>query len=150
MVSPVLARDPVAGPEDERAVLVLLERLLESEHDRAPKLVGSRGEEIELPETVVLVLRQVVRSLAQDQAVTVVPVHKQLTTQQAADLLNVSRPYLVQLLEAEEIPSTKTGTHRRIRLDDLLVYRQHRDEERQAALTRLTQMGQATGHYLDS
>ena len=134
----------------DRDVLVALDRLLAAGPAGAPRLLGPNGEQTELPEAVVHVLRQVVQAMARDHAVAVVPVHKQLTTQQAADLLNVSRPYLVQLLDAGELPSTKTGTHRRIRLDDLMVYKRRRDAERRAALTRLTQMGQATGHYLDS
>lgn len=85
--------------------------------------------------------------MARNQAVTVVPIDKQLTTQQAADMLYVSRPYLNQLLEEGEIPHTKTGTHQRIRLNDVLAYRERRDQERMAALDYLSALGQATGKY---
>jgi excisionase family DNA binding protein len=128
---------------------VALDRLLESEGDGTPKLIGSDGEKIELPETVVRALRQVVHAMARDRAVTVVPVDKQLTTQQAADVLNVSRPYLIQLLDEGELPYTKTGTHRRIRLDDVMAYRERRDQERMAALDYLSALGQATGKYFE-
>jgi excisionase family DNA binding protein len=140
---------PVAAPEHERDALVALDRLLETEGDDTPKLIGSDGEKIELPETVVRALRQVVHAMARDRAVTVVPVDKQLTTQQAADVLNVSRPYLIQLLDEGELPHTKTGTHRRIRLDDVMAYRERRDRERMAALDYLSALGQATGKYFE-
>jgi len=143
----MVERDPVAAPKREHDALVALDRLLETQRDGTAKLVGAGGKETELPETVVHVLRQVVHAMARDQAVTVVPVDKQLTTQQAADMLNVSRPYLIQLLDEGELPYTKTGTHRRIRLDDVLAYRKQRDAKRREALRLLTEEGQATGNY---
>ncbi len=85
--------------------------------------------------------------LAQGQGVTLVPEDKELTTQQAADLLNVSRPYLVKLLEQRQIPYTKTGTHRRLRVADLVAYKARRDEERGEALAELTQLSEELGHY---
>ena len=150
MALPVLERGLAAASEHERNALMSLDRLLESGRDGVPKLIGPGGEEIVLPDAVVSVLHQVVHAMARDQAVTVVPIDKELTTQQAADLLNVSRPYLVQLLNAGEIPYTKTGTHRRIRFDDLIEYKQRRDAKRKAGLDRLTQMGQDTGNYFKS
>lgn len=147
MALPVLERGPVAALEHERGMLAMLERALVAAAGHAPRLVGPNGEETELPESVFHVLRQVVDAMARDQAVTVVPVHKQLTTQRAADILNVSRPYLVRLLNAGEIPFTKTGTHRRIRFDDLMAYKRRRDAERKEHLNRLTEMGQELGAY---
>lgn len=147
MALPTLQRDPVLAPKHEHDALVALDHMLETAGDGTPKLLGANGAEIGLPETVVQILHRVVHAMARDQAVTVVPVDKQLTTQQAADALNVSRPYMIQLLEQGELPHTKTGTHRRVRRDDVLAYRERRDQERMAALDYLSALGQATGKY---
>jgi excisionase family DNA binding protein len=77
---------------------------------------GAEGDEVVLSARAVEVLRAVLEQLAQGNTVTVVPAHIELTTQQAADLLNVSRPYFVQLLEDGTIPHRKVGPRRRIRL----------------------------------
>jgi len=150
MAPQVLERGLLVASEHERSALKSLDRLLESTRDGSPKLVGPNMEEIVLPDAVLDALHQMVHALARDQAVTVVPVDKQLTTQQAADVLNVSRPYVVRLLNAGEIPYTKTGTHRRIRFDDVIAYRQRRDAQRKAGLDRLSRLGQDTGHYFKS
>lgn len=145
MASSTLERGPIAATESERPALARIEDLFESHVDRGPKLVTAEGEVIELPDSLFRVVRQVVYALAHDQAVTVVPIHKQLTTQQAADLLGMSRPFLVELLDRGDIPYTKTGSHRRIRFDDLMAYRKRRDLKRREGLARLTQMSQEFG-----
>jgi excisionase family DNA binding protein len=104
----------------------------------APMLVGQDGEQIPLPDSVLRVLRQTVHHLAQGESVTVMPVEAELSTQEAADLLRVSRPYLVKLLEQGDIPFVKTGAHRRIRSGDLLEYKRCRDAGRRQTLARLT------------
>jgi excisionase family DNA binding protein len=150
MAAPLMNHGPVAASKSERPAVAEIEHLLEtSRSSSAPKLMGPSGELVEVPESVVRVLRQAVQAMAQDQAVAVVPVQKQLTTQEAADLLGVSRPYLVRLLEQGVIPFTKTGTHRRIGFDDLLAYKGQRDTDRRKALTRLTRMSQEMGLYSD-
>ncbi|MBT0769604.1 helix-turn-helix domain-containing protein [Kineosporia sp. J2-2] len=102
------------------------------------RLTGPGGEEgVELPHEVYLVLRQVVEAMRADLAVTVIPQTMTLTTQQAADLLGVSRPTVIKLLDAERIPFERVGTHRRILLRDLLAYRKQRREERYDALAAL-------------
>jgi len=110
-----------------------------------PKLVSETGEEVGLPSSVFRILRAVAEEMAKGNAVAVLPYHHELTTQQAADLLNVSRPYLIGLLEDGQIPFHLVGRHRRVRLDDLLAYKHHRDGARRETLKRLTRDSQDMG-----
>jgi excisionase family DNA binding protein len=148
-----LENRPIVASEGERTAVHTLDQLLcgaSNGHSAgAPRIVGPTGEESELPESVFHILRQVVHQLAQGKAVSIVPVGQELTTQEAADILNVSRPYLVKLLEQGDIPFTRTGTHRRVRFGDLMAYKQQRDSERRRALAELTQMSQDMGLYDD-
>lgn len=92
------------------------------------------GDQVEIPAEVYRVLRQVVDAMRQGLAVTVAPQTQKLTTQQAADLLGVSRPTLIRLLDADEIAFERVGTHRRVLLRDLLAYRERRRAQQYAAL----------------
>jgi excisionase family DNA binding protein len=146
-----LETGPVAASESERPAFDKLEGMLRQEMTEypahVPALVGADGERIELPASLYHALRQLVSHLARGRAVTIVPFNKELTTQEAADILNVSRPYLVKLLEQGDIPFVKTGSHRRIRCADLMTYKQHRDAERRRGLAHLTQTSQELGLY---
>lgn len=113
------------------------------------RLTAPNGEAIELPEAVYQILTQVVQAMSQGLAVAVMPLHLELTTQEAANLLNVSRQYLVQLLDRGAIPYTKTGTHRRIRYGDLVAYKDIRDQQRHAGLRRLARLSEELGMYDD-
>jgi excisionase family DNA binding protein len=101
-----------------------------------------QAHQIELPTSALRLLVDVLGELAAGNAVQVVPVHAELTTQEAADLLNVSRPHLVSLLEGGNVPFHRTGKHRRVRFDDLMAYKAKRDEASAAAMEALTAQAQ--------
>ena len=98
--------------------------------------------EIALPTPALRLLADILAEMAQGNTVTIVAAHAELTTQQAADFLNVSRPYLVKLLEQGAIPFRKVGARRRILFEDLMRYRQRSEQERQQALEKLAAQAQ--------
>jgi excisionase family DNA binding protein len=141
------AQEPIAAAPDEQRSLCVLDDALREEHDMPPKLLTSNGEQLDLPESLLHLLKQAVHDMSQGRAVILVSRDRLLTTQEAADILNVSRPYLVKLLEENRIPYTKAGTHRRIDLEDVIAYKQKRDAERRRGLAELTQLGEEMGDY---
>jgi excisionase family DNA binding protein len=132
--------------DEERQALRLIEETLEH-HERVLKLVGTQGEQITLPDIVAQTLQNIVSRLLQGQTITLVAQGKELSTQEAAEMLNVSRPFLIKLLDEGTIPFVKVGTHRRIRLGDLVAYMRKRDAERRQGLRKLTQMSEDLGLY---
>lgn len=147
---PVLEQEPIAAKESEQPALRMIGDILTSP-SRVPRLVGPQGEEIELPLSLFHLLRQIIYHLMRGRAVSIVPVNKELSTQEAADLLNVSRPYLIkQLLEQGILPYTKVGTHRRIRFDDLMNYKRQRDIKRKAGLAEIAHIGEDAEQALKS
>lgn len=118
----------------------------------AAKLVGPDGAAVEIPASVLAGLRLVARAIASGRAVTVAPQDMELTSQQAADLLHVSRPHLIKLLDRGELPYYRTSddpaAHRRITLSDVVGYRTRRRTDRQARLRELSRASQeADGGY---
>lgn len=99
-------------------------------------------ETLVVPRGAVELLARVLAHMAMGQGVSVVPAHAELTTQQAADLLNVSRPFLIGLLDAGEIEYRKVGKHRRIKAQSLLAYMARDDQERREAADELTRLNQ--------
>ena len=109
------------------------------DQDQRLTVIPERGRQVEIVLTPALtqVLMQMLRPLGRGDAVVLVPLDQMLTTQQAADILNVSRPYLIGLLERGAICFEMVGRHRRIRAADVLAYKEARDERRAAALDAL-------------
>jgi excisionase family DNA binding protein len=106
---------------------------------------GAPEETVSLPESACRLLCEILTQMAQGNAFTLIPVHAELTTQQAADLLNVSRPFLIEQLEKNLIPFRKVGTHRRILFKDLMEYKQTMDLNRLKALDELSAQAQELG-----
>lgn len=100
-----------------------------------------------VPSSLAVIFRDIVDALAHGDMVTLIPSHRELTTQEAADILNVSRQYVVQLLDEDAIPYTRVNKHRRIRADDLIEFKLRRDAKRREALRELTQDAQNMGSY---
>lgn len=104
-----------------------------------------RAHDVELPTSALKLLIDILAELADGNAVKVVPVYAELTTQEAADLLNVSRPHLIKLLEDGALPFHRTGKHRRVRFADLMQYKESRDRASADAMAELTKQAQALG-----
>jgi excisionase family DNA binding protein len=104
-----------------------------------------QGQPVEVPESAFRMFLEILDQMARGNAVTVVPNHHELTTQQAADLLNVSRPYLVKLLESGTIPHHKVGTRRRLKFQDLRSYMEKIHGESSDALDALAAQAQELG-----
>lgn len=134
-------RMPIAPTAHEAASVTKLRDFMDGadvSSERPASLVSPSGEQLEIPTSIYQALVAAVAAMAQGNPVSVIPIHQELTTQQAADLLNVSRPHLVKLLDEGAIPHHKTGSHRRIYFEDLARYRDVRDAERRRALQELT------------
>lgn len=135
--------------ETERAPLGEVAALLTRIADRTPVLIGQEMDQVVLPPTAIQLLHHLAQLLAQGTAVALVPVHRALRTQEAADLLGVSRPHLVGLLERGEIPFTRTGNQRRVRMEDLLTHKARRDAQRREHLDALVRMSEDLDLYDD-
>ena len=128
MLKQKLSLESVIQPEEADAI-AKLSQIVSLETSQI-KLVGSNGEEVLIPESVRSMLRDIVKKIASGQAIYLIPHNHELTTQEAADILDVSKSFLNKLLDEEEIPYIKVGKQRRIRFQDLMKYKEKWDEKR--------------------
>jgi excisionase family DNA binding protein len=97
---------------------------------------------VEIPEEALRILNDVLVEMAKGNACTIIPIGYEVTTQKAADILNVSRPFLIELLENKSIPHRKVGAHRRVTYEDVMNYKRDIDAKRIQALDELTRQAQ--------
>ncbi|GGC79807.1 hypothetical protein GCM10011512_03060 [Tersicoccus solisilvae] len=136
--------DPPQDPEE----MLELARFLEN-HATPAVLLGPDGEQIPLPLAAYELLREVVSAMERGASVSVEPIDRQLTTQEAAGLLGVSRNTLIRLLDEHELPYERLGQsrHRRLRLRDVLAYRDRKRTDRRGRLDELTRQASEDGLY---
>lgn len=146
LMSDVLEVRPGEVPPKQ---LAEFERVLEPVRGvgQSPRLIGPDGTTIELPEGIHELLASIVEHLKAGNGVTVIPMHAELTTVEAAELLNVSRPYLIKQLEAGALSFHMVGTHRRLRLADVLAYRDRIDTDAEDALAAMSAEAEALALY---
>ncbi|OKH37842.1 DNA-binding protein [[Phormidium ambiguum] IAM M-71] len=130
--------------QESSRVLASLIRLTQSKSTQQIKVVEEDGTErvVEIPATAFHLLVDILSQMAQGNAVTLIPIHAELTTQEAADILNVSRPFLIKLIESGELPYRKVGRHRRICFKDVMKYKQQIDNQRMQVLDELVAQAQ--------
>lgn len=133
------------APQDLDSVHHLMELFLNETHP--PALVDEKGQRTELPKPVYELLVKVATAMQEGKVITLVPETQELTTQAAANLLGVSRPHVVKLIEEGKLPSHKVGAHRRIQMKDLLAFQRVRDKDRREALDDLARRAKEAGLY---
>ena len=143
VLMPVLAhRQPPPLADDAALARASGERLSRLVGRNRPLTIrvmdAEREQPLDLPAGAVALLIGIIEAMAAGRGVTVIPENVELTTVQAADILNVSRPFLIRLLETGAIPHRKVGKHRRLRMEDVIGYKQRIDAEREVVLDRLT------------
>ena len=135
------AEEVTLARESSRLLSLYLSSQDESQSIRVIDAAGEH-EAVRLPTAAYRLLIDILSEMAQGNAVSLIPVHAELTTQEAADMLNVSRPHLVKLLDGGTIPFHKVGTHRRVYYQDLVSYKNRIDADRIKALEELAAQAQ--------
>ena len=142
-MSKLTTQEPVTPTVDDvRLAKLSMRRLAPFFNQNLNIRIAETGELVELPAVAVRLLVDMLSAMAEGDAVTLIPIRAELTTQQAAELLGVSRPFLVKQLEEGVIPFRRVGTHRRILFSDLMQYKQEIDSKRLEALDELTAQAQ--------
>lgn len=135
--------------EDQKIAINSLQRFqvvsqrIKSSRNKGVKIkVQETGEFITIPKKALTLLSAIIQNMAEGKTISIVPSNSEVSTQQAADMLNVSRPHLIKLLETKNIPFKKVGSHRRILLKDIMYYKEQLDKQREAQLDFLSNQAQ--------
>jgi excisionase family DNA binding protein len=142
MVALAHHRQPPPSAQEAAIARASGQRLSRYAGRKRPLTFQVEEQPLELPAGAVALLMEILEAMAAGRGVTIIPENAELTTVQAADVLNVSRPFLVRLLEKGAIPFHKVGKHRRIRMDDVMAYKEDIDRKREAALDELARLAQ--------
>ncbi|WP_228020887.1 helix-turn-helix domain-containing protein [Microcystis sp. LEGE 08355] len=134
----------VVEPEETEQITQLNQLL---NREIPTRLVTEKGENVHIPESILMVLRYSVAALASGQVIELNVTHQDLTIEEAANLLNVSNSCLIKLLEQGQILSTNIGSYKRIKREDLLIYKEKKYREREQILNNLVAMTEAEGLY---
>ena len=138
-------------PSEAEAIIAkessrVLASLVQTEEPLRLRMIDDPAKEtVKIPASVVRMLIHILEEMARGNAVTLIPVHAELTTQEAADMLNISRPSLIQILDAGKIEFRRVGTHRRVRFEGLMAYKRRADADRRAVLAELAAYDQEIG-----
>ncbi|MFD2232765.1 helix-turn-helix domain-containing protein [Phaeospirillum tilakii] len=144
-MSDLKAYDPVVPTEDETRMAEEAGRILAGHTRSELRVQLDDGQALVLPRSVSRLLSHILTEMTHGNAVTLIPIHAEMTTQEAADFLNVSRPHLIGLLEGGTIPFHKVGTHRRVRFHDVKAYKDRLHADRTQALDDLARLSQEMG-----
>ena len=121
---------------------VVSQRIKSSRKKGVKIKVQETGEFITIPKKALTLLSAIIQNMAEGKTISIVPSNSEVSTQQAADMLNVSRPHLIKLLESKKIPFKKVGSHRRILLKDIMEYKEQSAKQREAQLDFLSNQAQ--------
>jgi excisionase family DNA binding protein len=137
-------------PTHERSAAARIASLLRATSNKrqgSVQVVDADGERVEVPHALAEIIYRAAEFLAEGRPVTVLPDEEMLSTQAAANILNVSRQYLVRLVDTGELPAEMVGSHRRLRATDVAAFKATRDAKRAGALDRLTSLSEDVGGY---
>lgn len=138
----------IEGGKPDQAAAERINELIRRHHARfSAFLVGPHDERIELPEPLYRAIRDAIEILGRGDAIVIGSLHDKLTTTQAADLLGISRQYLIRLIDADALPHEMVGRHRRLRLGNVLAYRDTRATQRRKALSEMHAVDAELGVY---
>ncbi len=125
----------------------LTEVLKRLKSDRADFTIKETKQTVEISAAAIKLLQEIVKLISEGNMVNIVPIAAEVSTQTAADILGVSRPYVVKILENGEIPFTKTGRHRRIKLNDVMRHKKKMIDQQREALDEMVALSQEYGLY---